>query len=159
MISHPCIALFLIAFKHECVHLRFDKVDRFIATKVIFGLPPEILNLALHFVDFGINLFEVGTELRINDIIVLLGFSDIYALLEHFTQLCEILKRAFELIEDLSAQRMMLIHHMLVQVTTQLLQSKDHVVNLHTVNQLGIVSELGLHSVEFGIKLFKIRKL
>ncbi len=94
MVSHSCIALFLVAFEHERVHLRLDQVDRFVAAEVILGLPPEILDLSLDLVDFSINLLEIGTELGVNDVVVLLGFSDIYALLKHFSQLCEILQRS-----------------------------------------------------------------
>jgi hypothetical protein len=48
---------------------------------------------------------------------------------------------------------MMLIHHILIQVLAQLLQGEDHIVDLHTVDQLSIVSQFGLHSIELGIKL------
>ena len=48
---------------------------------------------------------------------------------------------------------MVLIHHILIQVLAQLLQGEDHVVDFHTVDQLGIVSKFRLHPIEFGIKL------
>lgn len=94
MVSHPCIALFLVTFEDKRVHLRLDQVDRFVAAKIILGLPPEILDLSLDLVDFGIDLLKIGTELGVNDVVVLLGLSDIYALLKHFSQLCEILQRS-----------------------------------------------------------------
>lgn len=159
MVAHACISLLLITFKHECVHLRFNKVDRFVTSEVIFGLPPEILNLPLDFIDFGINLFEIRTELRVNDVVILLSFADIDTLLKHLTQFSKVFESSLELVKDLGTQGVMLIHHMLVQVTTQLLQCENHVVNLHTVNQLGIVSQLSLNSVEFCVELFKIREL
>jgi hypothetical protein len=89
----------------------------------------------------------------------LLSFADIDALLKHLTQLGKVFESSLELVKDLGTQGVMLIHHMLVQVATQLLQCENHVVNLHAVNQLGIISKLSLYSVEFCVELFKIWEL
>ena len=134
MVAHSRIALLLVAFKHECVHLRLHEIDGLVAPKVVLSLPPEILDFPLDLVDFCIDLFEIRTELRINDIVVLFGFSDINALLKHLFQLGEVLEGPFKLIKDLSAQWVMLIHHVLIQVSTQLLQCEYHVINLYTVH-------------------------
>jgi hypothetical protein len=48
---------------------------------------------------------------------------------------------------------MVLIHQIIVQVLAQLLQGEDHVVDLHAIDQLRIVSQLCLNSIELGIKL------
>ena len=54
---------------------------------------------------------------------------------------------------------MIVVHDVLIKVLAELLESENHVVDLHTVNQLSIVPKFSLNSVEFGIKLFQIRKL
>jgi hypothetical protein len=48
---------------------------------------------------------------------------------------------------------MVLIHQIIVQVLAQLLQGENHVVDLYAIDQLGIVSQLCLNSIELGIKL------
>jgi hypothetical protein len=84
----------------------------------------------------------------------LLGFPNINTLLKHLTQLGEVFKGSLELVKYLGAQRVVLIHHMLIQVSAQLLQGENHIVNLHTVNQLSIIPQLSLNSVEFCVELF-----
>jgi len=159
VVAHAGISLFFITFKHECVHLRFNKIDRFVASEVIFGLSPEILYLSLDLIDFSINLFKIRAELRVNNVVILFSFADINTLFKHLTQLSEVFEGSLQLIKDLGAQRVVLIHHMLVQVPTQLLQSEYHIVNFHTVNQLSIISQFGLYSIEFCIEFFKIWEL
>jgi len=159
MLSHSSIALLLVTLKYECMHLRLDQVNRLHAIKVISNFSSKILDLELDLADFCINLLEVRTELRINDVVILFGLAYIYALLEHLFQLRKVFEGALELIEDLGSQGMVLVHHVLIEVATQLLQGEDHIVNLHTIYQLGIVSQLGLHSVELCIKLLQIWEL
>jgi hypothetical protein len=95
VVAHAGISLLFIAFKHECMHLRFNEIDRFVASEVIFGLPPEILNLSLDFIDFRINLFKVRAELRVNDVVILFSFTDIDTLFKHLTQLSEVFESSF----------------------------------------------------------------
>lgn len=130
-----------------------DQVHRLVAFEIILNLASEVLNLPLDLVDLGVDLAQVRTEPRIDDIVILFRFPDINALLEHLTKLGEVLKSPLELVQNLGPQRMVFIHYILIQVLAQLLQGEDHVVDLHTVDQLGIVSQFSLYSIEFGIKL------
>ena len=54
---------------------------------------------------------------------------------------------------------MIVVHDVLIKVLAELLESENHVVDLHTVNQLSIIPKFSLNSVEFCIKLLQIRKL
>ena len=60
--------------------------------------------------NFRVDSFEVGTELRVDDIVVLFGFADVNALLQHLPQLREIFKCRFKLIEYLSAERVSFVN-------------------------------------------------
>jgi hypothetical protein len=48
------------------------------------------------------------------------------------------------------------IHYIVVQVLTQGFQSVNHVVNFNAVNELSVMPELCLHSIELGVKFLKI---
>ena len=153
LFPHASITLLLVALKHECVHLRLDQVHRLVGFEVILYLASKVLNLSLDLVDLGVDLAQVRTEPRIDNIVILFGFSDINTLLKHLSQLRKVLKSPLELVQDLASQRMLLIQHILIQVLAQLLQGEDHVVHFDTVYQLSIVSQFSLHSIELGIKL------
>lgn len=53
---------------------------------------------------------------------------------------------------------MILKSDLFIEVTHQTLQGVDHVVHFDTVDKLGVVSQLSLHSVKLGIEFLKVRE-
>lgn len=47
---------------------------------------------------------------------------------------------------------MILLHHVFIEVAYKTLKRVDHVVDLDTVDELGVVPELGLHAVKLGVQ-------
>jgi len=54
---------------------------------------------------------------------------------------------------------MAFVHHIFIQKPAQLLQSKNHIVDFHTIYKLSIIPQFCLNSVKLGIKLLKVREL
>jgi hypothetical protein len=46
---------------------------------------------------------------------------------------------------------MLVVHDVLVKVTAEVAESLNHVINLHTVDQLSVVSQFRLDSVELSV--------
>lgn len=121
LLPHTGIALLLIALEDKSVHLRLDEVHRLVALEVVLHLPPEVLDFTLDLADLRIDLLEVRAELRVDDIVVLLRFPYVDALLKHFPQFGEIFQGCLQLVQDLGPQGVVLIHKVLIQVPTELL--------------------------------------
>ena len=141
------------------MHLRVYQVDRLVAFQVILYSLPQVLDLLLDLVQIGVDVLELRTKSWVNDVIILPRLSNVYALLKHLSKLGEVIKSAFELVEDLRPYGVIVVHDVLIKVLAELLESENHVVDLHTVNQLSIIPKFSLNSVEFCIKLLQIRKL
>lgn len=54
---------------------------------------------------------------------------------------------------------MLVVHEVVVEVAAELLQRRNHVVNLHAIDQLRVVAKFCLDPVELRVELFEIRKL
>ena len=95
-LSDASIALFLIDLKHEGVQVRLNEIDPLGSPKILLDMILELLHFISYELYLTIKLFELGTEFRVDDVVILLGFANIDALLEHGLQLGKFLKSAFQ---------------------------------------------------------------
>ena len=138
--SHAGITLFLFDLEDESVHVGIDNVDGLVGTEVVLNCLSQCLHLTLDSVDLSINLFELGAEVWVDDIVILLGLTDVDALFEHCLELSEFLKCGAERLNNLSSQGVIFLSDVLVEVTNQALQGVNHVVDLDAVDKLGVVA-------------------
>ena len=83
------------------MHLRVYQVDGLVAFQVILYSLPQVLDLLLDLVQIGVDVLELRTKSWVNDVIILPRLSNVYALLKHLSKFGEVIKSAFELVEDL----------------------------------------------------------
>lgn len=82
-LAHASITLLFVDFKDEGVHVRVNDRHRLISAKVILNGLPKAFHFLLDSIDLLIDLLEFGRELRVDDVVVLLGFSNVDALFQH----------------------------------------------------------------------------
>ena len=72
------------------MHVGFDDGDGFVCTEVILDCLSQPFHLLLHPIHMIIDVFELGAEVWIDDIVVLLCLTDVDAFLEHGLELSEL---------------------------------------------------------------------
>ena len=72
------------------MHVGFDDGDRFVRTEVILDCLSQPLHFLFHPIHLIVDVLELGAEIWIDDIVVLLGLTDVDALLEHGLELSEL---------------------------------------------------------------------
>ena len=65
------------------MHVRLNNRDRLVGTKIIVDGLSEFIHLSLDRVDLVIKFLQLRAEVRIDDVVILLGFPDVNALLKH----------------------------------------------------------------------------
>ena len=89
-LAHAGVAFLLVHFEDVGVHVGLDDGDGFVCTEVILYCLSQPFHLLLHPVHLIVDVFELGAEVRIDDVVVLLGLTDVNALLEHRLELSEL---------------------------------------------------------------------
>ena len=69
------------------MHVGLDDGDGFVCTEVILNCLSQPFHFLLHPVHLIVDILELRAEVWIDDVVVLLGFTDVYALLEHRLEL------------------------------------------------------------------------
>jgi hypothetical protein len=112
--SHASVALFLFNFKYESVHVRVDKINRFVCSKVILDGLSHCIHLTFYGVHLLINLFKLRAKIWVNDVVVLLSFTDVDAFLKHSFELSKLLECSVQGLYNLGPQRMILLRYVLI---------------------------------------------
>ena len=133
------------------MHVRVDKSNGLVCSKVILDGLSHFFHLTFYSVDLLINFFKLRTEIWVDDVVVLLGLTDVDAFLKHSFKLRKLLERSVEGLNNLSPQRMVFLSHVFVEIANEALQCVNHIVDLYTFDKLRIVAQFSLDTVELCI--------
>ena len=110
-----------IDFKNEGVHVGLYDLHRLVGSEVILDSLAHLFHSLLHIVDLSIGSFELRAEFWVDDVVVLLGFTDVNALFKHRLELAEFFQCGAQGFDYFCSQRVVFLNHVFIEVADQTL--------------------------------------